>query len=49
VLALELLDSKAWSGVGLLGPEAFPSEPFLDMLADSGAPWGLEERKPTRA
>jgi len=48
VLALELLDSKAWSGVGLLGPEAFPSEPFLDMLADSGAPWGLEERKPTR-
>jgi len=45
-LALELIESGAWSGVGLLGPEALPSEPFLDLLADCGAPWGLDERKP---
>src|ERR1022692_582942 len=42
VVALELLASGAWSGVGLLGPEALPSEPFLELLNDSGAPWGLD-------
>lgn len=46
-LALELIDSGAWSGVGLLGPEALPAEPFLDLLAGCGAPWGIDERKPT--
>ena len=49
VLALELLASGAWSGVGLLGPEALPAEPFLDLLAESGAPWGLDERTPAAA
>ena len=49
VLALELLDSRAWSGVGLLGPEALPADPFLQLLADSGAPWGLDERTPKQA
>ncbi len=44
VLALELLASGAWSGVGVLGPEAFPADPFLGVLADSGAPWSLDER-----
>jgi saccharopine dehydrogenase (NAD+, L-lysine-forming) len=44
VLALELVAEGVWSGVGLLGPEAFPAEPFLDLLGDSGAPWALEER-----
>ena len=33
VVALELLDSGAWSGVGVLGPEALPARPFLDLLA----------------
>jgi saccharopine dehydrogenase-like NADP-dependent oxidoreductase len=46
VLALELLASGTWSGVGLLGPEAFASAPFLDLVNDSGAPWSLEERTP---
>ena len=46
-LALELIDSGVWSGVGLLGPEALPAEPFLDLLAGCGAPWGIDERKPT--
>ena len=46
VLALELVASGAWSGVGLLGPEALPAEPFLDLLRDSGAPWGCDERTP---
>jgi saccharopine dehydrogenase (NAD+, L-lysine-forming) len=47
VLALELLASGTWSGVGLLGPEALPSTPFLDLLGDSGAPWHFEERTPS--
>ena len=46
VVALELLAAGAWSGVGVLGPEALPAEPFLDLLADTGAPWGCEERTP---
>ena len=46
VLALELLADGSWSGVGLLGPEALPPTPFLDLLKDSDSPWGLEERAP---
>ena len=44
VVALELVDSGVWSGAGVLGPEAFPARPFLDLLTDYGSPWGLEER-----
>ena len=44
LVALELLESKAWSGVGVLGPEAFPADPFLDGLKAHGSPWGCEER-----
>ncbi|HSL65896.1 MAG TPA: saccharopine dehydrogenase C-terminal domain-containing protein [Gaiellaceae bacterium] len=46
VIALELLAGGAWSGVGVLGPEAFPARPFLDLLADYGAPHGVDERPP---
>jgi len=46
VVALELLDSGMWSGSGVLGPEALPAEPFLDLLNSHGAPWALEERTP---
>ncbi|MEV6690225.1 saccharopine dehydrogenase C-terminal domain-containing protein [Micromonospora sp. NPDC051196] len=44
VVALELLAGGAWSGVGVLGPEALPPRPFLDLLTDYGSPWGMEER-----
>jgi saccharopine dehydrogenase-like NADP-dependent oxidoreductase len=44
VVALELIDTGVWSGAGVLGPEAFPAHPFLEMLTDYGSPWGLEER-----
>jgi saccharopine dehydrogenase-like NADP-dependent oxidoreductase len=46
VVALELLDSGAWSGAGVLGPEALPAAPFLEMLTDYGSPWACEERSP---
>jgi saccharopine dehydrogenase (NAD+, L-lysine forming) len=44
VIALELLSSGAWSGTGVLGPEALPPRPFLDLLTAYGSPWGLAER-----
>ena len=46
VVALELLDSGAWSGTGVLGPEALPARPFLDLLTDYGSPWACDERTP---
>jgi saccharopine dehydrogenase (NAD+, L-lysine-forming) len=46
VVALELLDSGAWHGAGVLGPEALPADPFLDLLTQYGSPWAVEERAP---
>jgi len=49
VVALELIDSGAWSGAGVLGPEALPARPFLSLLEDYGAPWVCEEREPAHS
>jgi saccharopine dehydrogenase-like NADP-dependent oxidoreductase len=46
VVALELLASGGWKGVGVLGPEAFPAAPFLGKLAEYGAPHGVLELPP---
>ncbi len=46
VVALELIDRGAWSGAGVLGPEALPPRPFLDLLSEYGSPWACEERAP---
>jgi saccharopine dehydrogenase-like NADP-dependent oxidoreductase len=49
VIALELLSTGAWAGSGVLGPEAFPAGPFLELMAKPeaeggyGQPWGLRE------
>ncbi|MDQ4137866.1 MAG: saccharopine dehydrogenase NADP-binding domain-containing protein [Actinomycetota bacterium] len=50
VIALELLAGGTWSGMGVLGPEAFDAAPFLELMARPeadggyGQPWGLEDR-----
>jgi len=44
VVALELIDSGAWAGTGVVGPEALPAQPFLDLLTDYGSPWAIDER-----
>jgi saccharopine dehydrogenase (NAD+, L-lysine-forming) len=45
IVALELIDSGAWKGAGVLGPEAFDSVPFLQLLAGGyDSPWGQQER-----
>ena len=46
VVALELLANGSWSGAGVLGPEAFESTAFLELLKDYGSPWSIEERTP---
>ena len=46
VVALELLAEGGWSGAGVLGPEAFPAQPFLDKLAAFGSPHGVLELTP---
>ena len=46
VVALELLANGTWKGTGVLGPEAFDSVPFLDLLAEYGAPHGVLELTP---
>jgi len=52
VIALELMAKGTWSGTGVLGPEAFDAEPFLELMARPeadggyGQAWGLEERTP---
>jgi len=36
VVALELLATGAWTGAGVLGPEALDAKPFLDLLGEYG-------------
>ena len=43
VVAMELLAEGTWSGAGVLGPEAFDAQPFLDLLTAYGSPWGIKE------
>ena len=46
VVALELLHSGAWSGVGVLGPESLDAAPFLDLLAEVDEPHEVREDQP---
>ena len=45
-MALELLAEGSWSGVGVLGPESFPPQPFLGKLAELGSPHGVVDLTP---
>ncbi len=50
VIALELLADGTWAGTGVLGPEAFDAQPFLELMARPvadggyGQAWHIEER-----
>jgi saccharopine dehydrogenase (NAD+, L-lysine forming) len=46
VAAIELVAEGVWAGAGVLGPEAFDSQPLLDLLAEHGSPHAVEERDP---
>lgn len=50
VIALELLATGVWSGIGVLGPEAFDAAPYLALMerpveeGGYGQSWGLREQ-----
>jgi saccharopine dehydrogenase (NAD+, L-lysine forming) len=43
VIAMDLLKHGVWTGKGVLGPEAFPPDPFMEKMADYGFPYGMKE------
>ena len=43
VIAMDLLEHGVWKGVGVLGPEAFPPDPFMEKMEDYGFPYGMKE------
>ena len=46
VIAMELLASGAWSGTGVLGPEAFDPDPYLALLDHYGIHHAMVEMEP---
>jgi saccharopine dehydrogenase (NAD+, L-lysine forming) len=48
VIAMELLASGAWSGAGVLGPEAFDPDPYIGLLDRYGIHHGIAEMEPGR-
>jgi saccharopine dehydrogenase-like NADP-dependent oxidoreductase len=50
VIALELLATGQWSGVGVLGPEAFDAVPFLTLMSEGyGQPYGIRDSQAAAA
>jgi saccharopine dehydrogenase (NAD+, L-lysine forming) len=48
VIAMELLAEGRWSGTGVLGPEAFDPDPFVERMRAYDFPMGLDERTAPR-
>jgi saccharopine dehydrogenase-like NADP-dependent oxidoreductase len=46
VIAMDLLQHGQWKGVGVLGPEAFAPDPFMEKMAEYGFPYGIKEMTP---
>jgi saccharopine dehydrogenase-like NADP-dependent oxidoreductase len=53
-VALECVANGSWSGVGVLGPEAFDARTFLDLMGSEtsaggyGQPFGVDDRSVSR-
>ena len=43
VIALELIAQGVWQGTGVLGPEAFDPDPFLERMPAYDFPFGVRE------
>jgi saccharopine dehydrogenase-like NADP-dependent oxidoreductase len=46
VIAMELLANGVWKGTGVLGPEAFDPDPFVELMPGMDFPWGMREIQP---
>jgi saccharopine dehydrogenase-like NADP-dependent oxidoreductase len=38
-----LIETGIWGGVGVLGPEAFDPDPFMERMAFYNFPYGIRE------
>ncbi len=43
IIAMELLETGVWKGQGVLGPEAFDPDPFLERMPKYNFPYGIKE------
>jgi saccharopine dehydrogenase-like NADP-dependent oxidoreductase len=43
VIAMDLIQHGQWKGTGVLGPEAFEPDPFMEKMAEYGFPYGIKE------
>ncbi len=43
VIGWDLLEHGIWKGTGVLGPEAFDPDPFMEKMADYDFPYGIRE------
>ena len=43
VIAMELLEAGAWKGAGVLGPEAFDPDPFMERMPEYDFSYGIRE------
>ena len=45
VIAMELLETGVWKGKGVLGPEAFDPDPFLERMPKYDFPYSIKEMR----
>jgi saccharopine dehydrogenase-like NADP-dependent oxidoreductase len=43
VIAARLIDQRIWQGTGVMAPEQFDPDPFLQCLASEGMPWFVRD------
>lgn len=43
VIGMDLLEHGVWKGKGVLGPEAFDPDPFMEKMEGYGFPYGIKE------
>ncbi len=43
VIGWDLLEHGIWKGKGVMGPEAFDPDPFMEKMAEYGFPYGIRE------
>ncbi|HTP09290.1 MAG TPA: saccharopine dehydrogenase C-terminal domain-containing protein, partial [Anaerolineae bacterium] len=48
VITMELMATGKWEGTGVLGPEAFDPDPFMELMPPYDFPWGMNEMKRTK-
>ena len=49
VIAATLIASGTWAGAGVMSPEQFDPDPFLEQLGPAGMPWQVRDDTPKNA